>query len=234
VACAIGPPLARAQPAPNRTHEASPAAPTARVSSSGAATIPTAAAETPGAPPAGKPAAATAPPPASPSPLNPTPNEFPKTAGTFASPDLDAMMARVTALRARIAALSAALFSSKLRVELRSQSEGARLKTLRVSLDGGVVYTAPAQALFDRPEIVYEHAVAAGPHVLAVEVERQDLRGPQFSTWQISRFVVLVPEKRLLWTRLELEDESSMGEDFAEDEAGQYDLGVRLQVEVSE
>jgi hypothetical protein len=186
------------------------------------------------APLPGKPAAPTARPSASPSPLNPTPNEFPKAAGALASPELDAMMARVTALRARIAALSAAMFSSKLRVELRSQSEGTRLKTLRVSLDGGVVYTAPVQALFDRPEIVYEHAVAAGPHVLAVEVERHDLRGPQFSTWQTSRFVVLVPEKRLLWTRLELEDESSMGEDFAEDEAGQYDLGVRLQVEVSE
>jgi len=43
-----------------------------------------------------------------------------------------------------------------------------------------------------------------------------------------------VPEKRLLWTRLELEDESSMGEDFAEDEAGRYELSVRLEVEVSE
>lgn len=144
------------------------------------------------------------------------------------------MMARVTALRARLAALEAALFSSKLRIDLRSESEGARVKTLRVSVDDGVVYTAPAQALLDRAQIVYEHAVAAGPHVLALEVERQDLRGPQFSTWQTSRFVVLVPEKRLLWTRFELQDESSMGEDFAEDDAGQYHLGVRLQVEVSE
>jgi hypothetical protein len=137
-------------------------------------------------------------------------------------------------LRARIAALGAGLFSSKLRVELRSQSDGVRLKTLRVSLDGGVVYDAPAQTAFERPELVYEHAVAAGPHVIAVEVERQDLRQPQFTTWQSSRFVVVVPEKRVLWTRLELEDESSLGEDFAEDEAGQYELGVRLQVEVSE
>jgi hypothetical protein len=143
-------------------------------------------------------------------------------------------MARVTALRARIAALGAAMFSSKLRVELRSQSDTARLATLRVSLDGGVVYSAPARMLFDRPEIVYEHAVAAGPHVIAVEVERQDLRDPAFSSWQTSRFVVVVPEKRLLWTRLELEDESNLGEDFKEDEAGSYELGVRLQVEVSE
>jgi hypothetical protein len=166
--------------------------------------------------------------------LNPTPNEFPRPGSTFANAELDALMARVTALRARIAALSAAMFSSKLRIELRSESDTARLKTLRVSLDGGVVYTAPAQGLFDRPEVVYEHAVAAGSHVVALEVERQDLRAPQFSTWQTSRFVVIVPEKRLLWARLELEDESSLGEDFEDDESGQYELMVRLLLEVSE
>jgi hypothetical protein len=43
-----------------------------------------------------------------------------------------------------------------------------------------------------------------------------------------------VPEQRTLWTHVELEDESSMGEDFAEDEAGQYELRVRLEAEVGE
>jgi hypothetical protein len=196
----------------------------------------------PPVPPGAEPAAAARPAPAQPaapaappaSPLNPTPQEFPEAAAGFASAELDALMSRVAALRTRIAALSATLFSSKLRIELRTAGDGVRLKTLRVSLDGGVVYTAPAQAVFDAPQIVYEHAVAAGPHVVAVEVERQDLRQPQFSTWQSSRFVVSVPEKRLLWTRLELEDESSMGEDFVEDEAGRYELAVRLEVEVGE
>jgi len=168
------------------------------------------------------------------SPLNPTPEEFPKPSAGFASTELDALMARVAALRTRIAALSATLFSSKLRIELRSAGESVRMKSLRVSVDGGVVYTAPAQAFFEQPQIVYEHAVAPGPHVVAIEVERQDARQPQFSTWQSSRFVVSVPEKRLLWTRLELDGESSMGEDFAEDEAGRYELAVRLDVEVAE
>ena len=49
-----------------------------------------------------------------------------------------------------------------------------------------------------------------------------------------SRFVVVVPEKRGLLTRLELEDESSMAEDFVEDEAGEYDLRIRLQAEVGD
>jgi hypothetical protein len=221
--------LAHAQPSPAQ-HEPAPA-PSARVAQPAP---PPAPGGEPTAVQRAQPGAPSVPaaPPAS--PLNPTPDEFPKPAAGFASAELDALMSRVAALRTRIAALSATLFSSKLRIELRSAGESVRLKTLRVSLDGGVVYTAPAQAFFDQPQVVYEHAVAAGPHVVGVEVERQDVRQPQFSTWQSSRFVVSVPEKRLLWTRLELDDESSMGEDFSEDEAGRYELAVRLEVEASE
>jgi hypothetical protein len=81
---------------------------------------------------------------------------------------------------------------------------------------------------------VYDQAVAAGPHVIAIELERQDLRQPEYATWQSSRFVVVVPERRLLWTRLELEGDSTMGEEFAEEQAGRYELGVRLEAEVGE
>ena len=143
-------------------------------------------------------------------------------------------MSRLTALRSRIAALCATLFSSKLRIELRASGEGSRVKGLRVSLDGGVVYTAPAQAVFEQPELIYEQPVAAGPHVIAIEVERQDLQKAEYASWQSSRFVVVVPERRLLWTRLELEGESSMGEHAADEQAGRYELGVRLEAEVGE
>lgn len=191
-----------------------------------------AAAPSASAPPPSAPASA--PPPSAPSPLNPTPQEFPKTQAATAPLELDALFSRAIALRSRIAALTAALFSSKLRIELSAQGEAVRLESLRVSLDGGLVYTAAAQAVFERPELVFEHAVAPGPHVIGVEVERHDLIRPEFSTWQSSRFVVVVPEKRTLWTRLELEDESSMAEDFVEDEAGSYDLQIRLHAEVGD
>jgi hypothetical protein len=185
-----------------------------------AAVAPTPAARAPAAPTA--------------SPLNPAPAEFPKADTGVQGPAFDALMSRVAALRSRIAQLSALMFSSKLRIELRSRGDSVRIEALRVSLDGGVVYTAPRQNVFEQTEIVYEHAVAAGPHVVSIEVERRDQRQPQFSTWQASRFVVLVPEQHLLWTRIELEGESSMGEDFAEDQSGKYELGVRLLAEVSE
>ena len=140
----------------------------------------------------------------------------------------------MAALRSRLAALTDALFSSKIRVELRSTGDDVRLNALSVSLDGGVVYTAPEQAFFQEPELVYEHAVAPGLHVLGVQVERQDRRGAQYSTWQVSRFVVLVPEGRQLSARVELEDDSSMAADFPEDQEGQYELSVKLRVEAEE
>jgi hypothetical protein len=144
------------------------------------------------------------------------------------------LFSRVAALRSRIAALTSALFSSKLRIEVRAEGEGVQLQALHVSVDGGVVYTAPPRVGFEQPEVVYEHAVAPGPHVVSIEVERRDSLNPQFSTWQESRFVVLVPEKKSLWTRLELEDESNMAEDFAEEDEGQYQLRVKLLAEVNE
>ena len=172
--------------------------------------------------------------PARPSPLNPTPAEFPSTSPAPSTSQLDALISRVAALRSRIAALASTMFSSKLRIEVRAEGDTVRLESMHVSVDGGVVYTAPSRAVFDQPAIVYEHAVAPGSHVVSIEVERHDARNPQFSTWQESRFVVVVPEKKLLWTRLELEDESSMAEDFEEDQQGQYQLRVKLLAEVND
>src|SRR6185295_12879354 len=197
---------------------------------------PTAVAAAASAPAAGSSAAPVAAPPAAtrPSPLNPTPQEFPSTTPAPSTPQLDALLSRVAALRSRIAALASAMFSSKLRIEVRAEGDSVRLQSLHVSLDGGLVYTAPPRSGFEQAEIVYEHPVAPGQHVVAIEVERHDARDPQFSTWQESRFVVLVPEKKLLWTRFELDDESSMAEDFAEDNEGKYQLRVKLIAEVNE
>jgi hypothetical protein len=168
------------------------------------------------------------------SPLNPTPGEFQKAEPVAPLAAFDSLLSRVVALRSRIAALTSVLFASRLRVELVAQDESARIASLSLSLDGGVIYAAPAQAHFERAEVVYEHAVAPGPHVLGIEIQRRDPGHPQYSAWQSSRFVVIVPETKQLWTRLELEDESSMGEASDPAEAGRYELRVKLDVEVGE
>lgn len=208
------------------TASSSPSAPSAPPSAS---TSPAAGAPAPasGAAPSSAPAPSA-------SPLNPAPAELPAQRPAPSGVDLDGWISRVAELRSRIDALTSALYSSRLRVELRADGDGVRVHALRVSLDGGVVYVAPAQASFEQPNVVYEHAVAPGTHVLGVEIERRDARDPRFSSFQEARFVVVVPEKKSLLTHLALADGSTMGEDFSEDEAGTYELGVRLEVEVSD
>jgi hypothetical protein len=219
---------------PSGAAAAAPAPAPAKAAATHSAAAPVAAgASAPAAQPV--PASASAPSaPARPSPLNPTPAEFPSTTPAPSTPQLDALLSRVAALRSRIAALASAMFSSKLRIEVRAAGDSVRLESLHVSLDGGVVYTAPPRSGFEQIETVYEHPVAPGQHVIGIAVERHDSKNAQFSTWQESRFVVLVPEKKLLWTRLELDDESSMAEDFTEDNEGKYQLRVKLIAEVNE
>lgn len=198
---------------------------------------------TPSPPPAsGEASAADSPPTSVPnaSRLNPQPAEFPQASGAATesagavAARLDQLLSRVAELRGRIAALTTTLFSSRLEVAVRTEGSGVALASLRVTLDGGTIYTAPDQTFFEDPVTVYEHAMAPGPHVLGVEIERHERSDRRFSTWQSSRFVIVVPEKQRLRTRLELTDESDMAEPFSDDRSGRYELGVRLRVEVAE
>ena len=128
--------------------------------------------------------------------MNPAPSEFPAPRAAGSPADLDRLLSQVAALRSRVAALTTALFSSKLNLSLQAEGDDVRIKSLHVWLDGGVVYSAAPNASFERAQPVYEHVIAPGPHVVGVEVERYGSQGQQFSTWQLSKFVVIVPKSR--------------------------------------
>lgn len=169
-----------------------------------------------------------------PSPLNPAADEFPGGDATLPPPNFDQLLAEIATLRGRVAALTSTLFASKLQISVVHDSEYAKISRLVVTLDDGVVYRAPERFSADEPVVVFEHAVAPGHHVVGVEVERYDARNQQFQTWQTSRFAVVVPESKRLLGRIELEEDSDMAEDFAEDQAGGYELNVSFQAEVED
>jgi hypothetical protein len=169
-----------------------------------------------------------------PSPLTPEPNEFPK--GELKPPpaEYDQLLSEIAALRSRVAALTTTLFKSKLRIIVETAGDDARITNFVVTLDEGVVFSAPDRFIADEEKIVYEHAVAPGHHVIGVEIEREDARGQQYKTWQTSRFSVVVPDSRLLETHMVVEDDSDMAEDFPEDEDGEYEVRVNLRARVTE
>jgi hypothetical protein len=169
-----------------------------------------------------------------PSPLTPAPAEFPIGAAKPPPFEYDKLLGDIAALRSRVAALTTTLFASKLRVVVETRGEDARLASFTVTLDDGVVFSAPDRFSAEDERTVYEHAVAPGHHVVGVELERYDARNKDFRTWQSSRFSVVIPESKLVDTHLIIVDDSDMAEDFPDDADGQYDLRVKLRARVVE
>lgn len=161
-----------------------------------------------------------------PSPLNPTAAELPPQAAP-AAPDYDKILGDVSALRARVAAVTDTLFRSRIAVTLEADGSHAKIARLTLSLDDGVVYNAPPNTNFESKTALYEHGVAPGRHAVILEVDRKDDRDDTFRTSQRSRFMVDVPKDQRLELELSLDDDSNMGGDFPSDRSGRYDLRIR-------
>jgi hypothetical protein len=166
------------------------------------------------------------------SPLNPRPEEFPEGGPVATPPDLDKIMGDIATLRARVAAIGDVLFKSRIAIRIETRGDHAKIGKLALSLDDGVVYTAPAGFFADDEVTVYDHAVAPGRHVLIVDVERRDDRGETFRTGQQSRVTLDVPDNQRLETYIRIDDDSDMASDFPSSQKGSYDLRVRVRAKV--
>jgi len=166
------------------------------------------------------------------SPLNPEPGESPKASPAAGPEALDKLIAEIATLRARVAALTTSLFSSKLKVYVHTDGDDARVLGFVVTLDDGVVFKGDPGFVAEDEKVVYEHAVAPGSHVVGIEIERQDTRGAAYKTWQTTRFALQVPERETLEAIVVIEDDSDMADDFPDGQDGKYELGVRLRAKV--
>jgi hypothetical protein len=162
------------------------------------------------------------------SPLNPRPEEFPDAGPMYLPPDLDKIMGDIATLRARVAAIGDTLFKSRIVVRVETRGDHAKIAKLAVSLDEGVVYTAPAGFNADDETTIYDHAVAPGRHILGVDVDRRDDRGDSFRNGQHARVTLDVPENQRLETTIRIDDDSDMGADFPSSQKGSYDLRIRV------
>ncbi len=165
------------------------------------------------------------------SPLNPAAPEMPGTTPppvTSAAVDYDKLLGDIAALRARVAAVGDALFVARIALAVETGGSHARIGRMTISLDDGVVYTAPAGFHADDTTPVYDHAVAPGRHAVTVDVDRRDDRDESFKDTEHSRFIVDVPPDNKLSVVIQLSDDSNMGGKFASDRSGKYDLRVRM------
>ncbi len=165
------------------------------------------------------------------SPLNPAPQELPGNASVDAGTplDYDRLLADIAALRARVAAVSDNLYQSRIAVAVQTDGDHGKIVRLAVSLDDGVVWTAPGQTFTaSDPTTVYDHSVAPGRHAVTVDVDRKDDRDESFRTSQRSRFMVEVPRDQRVEVQVKILDDSSMGGDFPSDRSGKYDLRFKV------
>lgn len=167
-----------------------------------------------------------------PSPLNPEANEFADGGTTLPPPEYDKLLGDIATLRSRVSALTTTLFASKVRVVVETRGNDARISNFTVTLDDGVVFTAADRFVAEDERTVYEHSVAPGHHVIGVDIERFDARNKEYRTWQSSRFSVVIPESKLVDAHLVISDASDMGQEFPDDQDGEYDLRVKLRARV--
>jgi len=166
-----------------------------------------------------------------PSPLTPAPPEFSDAGVPPTTLDYDRLLADVAALRARVAAVQDNMFRSKLAVLIETSGDHGKIARLAVSLDDGVVYTAPNGFHADDMTAVYEHSVAPGRHAVTIDVDRKDDRDESFRTSQKSRFIVDVPRDNRLELQVKIWDDSTMGGDFPGDRSGRYELKIRAKAQ---
>jgi hypothetical protein len=120
------------------------------------------------------------------------------------------------------------LYRSRVAVSVQTDGDHAKIAFLAVSLDDGVVYSAPASFAASDMTTVYDHAVAPGRHAVTIDVERKDDRDESFRTSQRNRFMVDFPRDNALKVEVKIIDDSSMGADFPGDRSGKYDLRFRV------
>ena len=163
-----------------------------------------------------------------PSPLNPTALESPGNVDAGTPLDYDRLLADIAALRARVAAVSDNLYQSRVAVALQTDGDHGKIARLTVSLDDGVVYTAPASFAASDMTVVYDHAVAPGRHAVTIDIDRKDERDDSFRTSQKNRFTIDVPRDNRVSVDVKIIDDSNMGKEFPADKSGQYDLRLRV------
>lgn len=167
------------------------------------------------------------------SPLTPRPDEAPPVkaeASTKPSASYDELMAEITDLRARVGVIANAVWKSHISVSLRATGSHAEIAAAKLLLDGAQVWTLPKGLTFDDAKPIFDGGVAAGLHAVSLEIERRDDRDPTFRTIQRTTATVVVPQGKTVQIEARVDDDSDMGDDFASDGSGEYDVRLRMKV----
>jgi len=222
---------------PVRSEEAAPPAPASvEPAPSGSATTPPAAAPaTDAAPLAITPSASEPQPPAAAPAAEPAKEKAEDEAAAQEAQavreELSTVMDSLVSARARAALLGKSLFKTRVRVQLvNDAADDQLLGKVALSLDGNPIYRGEGSGLDPEGAKLFEGYAAPGPHVLTVEIEQRAREDDAYRYSQTSSLRFVVPRGTLTDLKLVLDDDSDIAEDFADDDEGEYDVRLRLEV----
>jgi hypothetical protein len=146
--------------------------------------------------------------------------------------ELSTVMDSLVSARARAALLGKSLFKTRVRVQLvNDAADDQVLGKVALLLDGNPIYRGDGSALNPEGAKLFEGYAAPGPHVLTVEIEQRSREDDAYRYSQTSSLRFVVPRGTLTDLKLVLDDDSDIAEDFKDDDEGEYDVRLRLEVE---
>lgn len=143
--------------------------------------------------------------------------------------ELATLMDELVQTRARVAVLGRQLFETKVRVRVENRADDAVLATFSLRLDGAPVFVM-SDRLGDDGVTVFEGFAAPGPHELTVEAEQRTRANADYRYLQSDRYRFEVVQGQMTDVVIILDDDSDIGEDFADDGEGEYDVRTRVRV----
>lgn len=174
-----------------------------------------------------------APPPAAPPP---PPPQSGATAGGANLDELQKEYEKIReslfAARARAAAVSSALYSSKVQVFLRyTTPRFFQVSRAVIRLDGASVFDDSSSTIAADNVLRFDGFVAPGKHQLTIRVDAETKDDPSFTTSTESTFTIDVPARRMVILRAEAKDDGNMGYSWGKKNKGSYKLHLDVAVE---
>jgi hypothetical protein len=136
------------------------------------------------------------------------------------------------ASRARAAAVSSALYSSKVQVFLRyGTPRFFHVSRAVIRLDGASVYDDATSAIATDNVMRFDGFVAPGKHQVTIRVDAETKDDPGYTTSTESTFTIDVPARRQVTLKATAEDAGDMGYSWGKKTKGSYRLRLDVDVE---
>lgn len=134
--------------------------------------------------------------------------------------------------RARAAAVSSAMYSSKVQVFLRyTTPRFFHVARAAIRLDGASVWDDTTSAIAADNVMRFEGFVAPGKHQVTIRVDAETKDDPSYVTSTESTVTIDVPARRQVTLKAAAEDAGDMGYSWGKKNKGSYKLRLDVEVE---